>query len=199
MRYVFENAAELASVPAAVPDPKPAVEELPQAASTASQAASEPALQIEASAQDILTALYSVAEYQGNEVATICRSSPKCLRVHFSVPALCCMAFSGASCQLQKCCGLWMLICACMNSAVQDFATSIMHLGGRGNADEMAASLQELGRMQTTAAELRGRILDADAGLSRVGKSYLQHLTDWQEHSSITASLTHSLQVGCCC
>lgn len=52
--------------------------------------------------------------------------------------------------------------------------------------------------MQTTAAELRGRILDADAGLSRVGKSYLQHLTDWQEHSSMTTSLTHSLQVGYC-
>ncbi|KAL3133292.1 hypothetical protein ABBQ38_007172 [Trebouxia sp. C0009 RCD-2024] len=58
----------------------------------------------------------------------------------------------------------------------------------------MAASLQELGTMQTTAAELRGRILDVDSGLSHVGKAYLHHLTDWQEHSSITASLTQSLQ-----
>lgn len=70
-----------------------------------------------------------------------------------------------------------------------------MRLGGRANADEMAASLQELGAMQTTAAELRGRILDVDSGLSRVGKAYLHHLTDWQEHSSITANLTHSIQV----
>ena len=79
MRYVFENAGELASVPASAPDPKLVVEEMPQAAGMASQAASEPALQIEASAQDILTALYSVAEYQGTEVATICRSTQSCL------------------------------------------------------------------------------------------------------------------------
>lgn len=72
---------------------------------------------------------------------------------------------------------------------------SVMRVDGRANADEMAASLQELGTMQTTAAELRGRILDVDSGLSRVGKAYLHHLTDWQEHSSITASLTQSLQV----
>lgn len=85
-----------------------------------------------------------------------------------------------------------------MHKTGSHFASSIMRLGGRANADEVAASLQELGTMQTTAAELRGRILDADSGLSRVGKAYLQHLTDWQEHSSITASLTHSLQVGCC-
>ena len=70
-----------------------------------------------------------------------------------------------------------------------------MRMNGRANADEMAASLQELGTMQTTAAELRGRILDVDSGLTRVGKAYLHHLTDWQEHSSITASLTQSLQV----
>lgn len=68
-------------------------------------------------------------------------------------------------------------------------------MAGRANADEMAASLQELGTMQSTAAELRGRILDVDSGLSRVGKAYLHHLTDWQEHSSITTSLTQSVQV----
>ena len=79
VRYVFENAVELASASATVPDPKPVAEELPQAAGTPSQAASEPALQIEASAQDILTALYSVAENQGTEVATICRSTQSCL------------------------------------------------------------------------------------------------------------------------
>ena len=50
--------------------------------------------------------------------------------------------------------------------------------------------------MQTTAAELRARILEADAGLNRVGKAYLDHLTDWQEHSTITTSLKHSLQVS---
>ena len=90
MRYVFENAVELASATANVPDSKPVVEELPQAAGIASQAVSEPVLQIEALAQDVLTALYSVAEYQGNEVATICRSTQNCLRVHITVPALCC-------------------------------------------------------------------------------------------------------------
>ena len=66
----------------------------------------------------------------------------------------------------------------------------------RANGDEMAASLQELGTMQTTAAELRARIQDVDAGLNRVGKAYLHHLTDWQEHSSITSSLTHTVQVS---
>lgn len=75
VRYVFENAVELASVPATSQDPKPSVEGLPQTAGTATQAASEPALQIEAVAQDVLTALYSVAEAQGREVATICRST----------------------------------------------------------------------------------------------------------------------------
>ncbi len=69
-------------------------------------------------------------------------------------------------------------------------------LVGRGNADEMAASLQELGTMQTTAAELRARILEVDTGLNRVGKAYLHHLTDWQEHSAITASLMQSLQAS---
>lgn len=81
------------------------------------------------------------------------------------------------------------------NSRVTLYHLSVC-MGGRANADEMAASLQDLGTMQTAAAELRGRILDADGGLSRVGKSYLQHLTDWQEHSSVTASLNQSLQVA---
>ena len=62
----------------------------------------------------------------------------------------------------------------------------------------MAASLQELGTMQTTAAELRGRILDVDSGLNRVGKAYLHHLTDWQEHTAITGSLMCLLKVGLC-
>jgi len=66
----------------------------------------------------------------------------------------------------------------------------------RANADEMAASLQELGTMQTTAADLRARIQDVDSGLNRVGKAYLHHLTDWQEHSSIMSNLTHSVQVS---
>ena len=75
VRYVFENAVELASSPASSPEPKPSVEGLPQAAAMATQAASEPVLQIESVAQDVLTALYSVAEAQGNEVATLCRSA----------------------------------------------------------------------------------------------------------------------------
>ena len=50
--------------------------------------------------------------------------------------------------------------------------------------------------MQTTAADLRARIQDVNAGLNRVGKAYLHHLTNWQEHSSITSSLTHSVQVS---
>lgn len=78
MRYVFENAVELASVPATSPDPKPSVEGLPQPAGTPTQAGGVPALQIKALAQDILTALYSVAEARGNEVATICRFTPFC-------------------------------------------------------------------------------------------------------------------------
>ena len=52
--------------------------------------------------------------------------------------------------------------------------------------------------MQTAAAKLRARIQDVDAGLSRVSKAYLQRLTDWQEHGSITSSLTHSMQVSTC-
>lgn len=77
VRYVFENAVEVASVPAL--DPKPLGEELPQAAGTATRAASEPSLQIDASAQDVLSALHSVTEYQGNEVATICRFTQCCI------------------------------------------------------------------------------------------------------------------------
>ncbi|KAL3133291.1 hypothetical protein ABBQ38_007171 [Trebouxia sp. C0009 RCD-2024] len=73
VRYVFENAVELASVPATSQDPRPSVEGVPQTAGTATQPASEPALQIDAVAQDVLTALYSVEEAQGNEVAAICR------------------------------------------------------------------------------------------------------------------------------
>ena len=70
---------------------------------------------------------------------------------------------------------------------------------GRANADEMAAALQELGTMQTMAAEVKTRILDVDAGLNRVGKAYLHHLTAWQEHNAISASLTDSLQVRTDC
>lgn len=81
VRYVFENAVEVASVPAL--DPKPLGEELPQAAGTAMQAASEPLLQIDAAAQDVLSALHSVTEYQGNEVATICRSTQCCVHTLF--------------------------------------------------------------------------------------------------------------------
>ncbi|KAA6419827.1 MAG: putative exocyst complex component 6-like [Trebouxia sp. A1-2] len=130
VRFVFDNATELASVPAG--------RELNQEgmAQAGIPAQIAPTLQTEASAQGVLTALYSVAEDQGSEIASICRA----------------------------------------------------------NADEMAASLQELGTMQTTAADLRARIQDVDAGLNRVGKAYLHHLTDWQEHSSITSRLTHSVQ-----
>ena len=61
----------------------------------------------------------------------------------------------------------------------------------------MAASLQDLGTMQTIAAELRGRMLEVDGALTRVGKAYLNHLTDCQEHTAITANVTQSLQVQC--
>lgn len=121
MRYVFENAVELASVSADVSDPKPVLEELPQAAGTASQAASEPVLQIEASGQDILTALYSVAEYQGNEVATICRSTQNRHRLHITVPALCCYGIACIWGRLSNVEVLWALdVCLCLH----EFSTS---------------------------------------------------------------------------
>lgn len=70
MRYVFENATELASVPAGLELDQ---EGMAQAGSPAQIA---PTLQTEASAHSVLTALYSVAEDQGSEIASICRYWP---------------------------------------------------------------------------------------------------------------------------
>ena len=70
MRYVFENATELASVPAGLELDQ---EGMAQAGSPAQIA---PTLQTEASAHSVLTALCSVAEDQGSEIASICRYWP---------------------------------------------------------------------------------------------------------------------------
>ena len=59
----------------------------------------------------------------------------------------------------------------------------------------MAASLQDLGSMQAIASELRERMLEVDTALGRVGKAYLDHLIDCQEHTAITSNLAQSLQV----
>ena len=81
------------------------------------------------------------------------------------------------------------------HAAPQCLPTLSSCVDNRANADEMAASLQDLGTMQTIASGLRGRMLEVDAALSRVGKAYLNHLIDCQEHTAITSSLTQSLQV----
>lgn len=75
MRYVFENATELASVPATSSGQEPPIEGLSQGADATFEASDKLSLQTEAAAQGILTALYSVSEDQGNEVASICRYS----------------------------------------------------------------------------------------------------------------------------
>ncbi len=82
MRYVFENATELASVPAG--------QELDQGriAQAGNPAQNAPALQTEASAQSVLTALYSVAEDQGSEIASICRYWPVMLLLSLSLRPL---------------------------------------------------------------------------------------------------------------
>lgn len=60
VRYVFENATELASMPAGQESDQEGTVSLSK-------------VQTEASAQGILTALYSVVEDQSSEVASICR------------------------------------------------------------------------------------------------------------------------------
>ena len=82
MRYVFENATELASVPPGL--------ELDQEgmAQTRNPAQIAPTLQTEASVQGVLTALYSVAEDQGNEIASICRYWPVMLLLSLSLRPL---------------------------------------------------------------------------------------------------------------
>lgn len=82
VRFVFENATELASVPAG--------QELDQEriAQAGVPAQNAPALQTEASAQGVLTALYSVAEDQGNEIASICRYWPVMLLLSLSLRPL---------------------------------------------------------------------------------------------------------------
>ena len=65
----------------------------------------------------------------------------------------------------------------------------------RANADEMATTLQELGSMQVTASDLRSQILSVDANLNQVGRAYLRHLLDTEEHSTVSTNLQHSKQV----
>ena len=60
VRYVFENATELVSMPAGQESDQEGTASLSR-------------VQTEASAQGILTALYSVVEDQSSEVASICR------------------------------------------------------------------------------------------------------------------------------
>lgn len=73
---MFDNATELASVPAG--------RELNQEgmAQAGIPAQIAPTLQTEASAQGVLTALYSVAEDQGSEIASICRYWPLMLPLY---------------------------------------------------------------------------------------------------------------------
>ena len=73
VRHVFENATELASAPAVQPGQQQDDEEIAQAAASLS------ILHTEDSAQGILTALYSVAEDQSSEVASICRYLSGCM------------------------------------------------------------------------------------------------------------------------
>lgn len=65
----------------------------------------------------------------------------------------------------------------------------------RANADEMAAVLQDLGSMQVTASDLRNQIMNVDANINQVGRAYLCHLVESQEHSTISSNLKQSQQV----
>ncbi len=76
VRYVFENATELASAPAGHEGPEGV------SAQPAGTARSSPTLQTEDSASGVLTALYSVAEEQSSEVASICRYTLCSLSIH---------------------------------------------------------------------------------------------------------------------
>ena len=62
----------------------------------------------------------------------------------------------------------------------------------------MAAALQELGTMQVTASDLRNQIMSVDTNMNQVGRAYLRHLLDSQEHSSISNNLKESQQVLMC-
>lgn len=62
----------------------------------------------------------------------------------------------------------------------------------------MAAALQDLGSMQVTASDLRNQIMSVDANMNQVGRAYLRHLVDSQEHSTISNNLQLSQQVWLC-
>lgn len=49
--------------------------------------------------------------------------------------------------------------------------------------------------MQVTASDLRTQILNVDTNLNQVGRAYLRHLLDTEEHSSISNNLQQSKQV----
>ena len=50
--------------------------------------------------------------------------------------------------------------------------------------------------MQVTAGDLRTQILSVDTNLNQVGRAYLRHLLDTEEHGVIANNLQQSKQVS---
>jgi hypothetical protein len=65
----------------------------------------------------------------------------------------------------------------------------------RANAEEIAQSMLELGGMAGGAAEVRGGLADADAGLQAVGAQYGQRLAELQELRATQANMAATRQV----
>ena len=65
----------------------------------------------------------------------------------------------------------------------------------RGNAEEIASSLQDLDSMQQISQELQRRIKDGDAALREVGGSFLSGLEQLQELTRVATAISASCQV----
>lgn len=59
----------------------------------------------------------------------------------------------------------------------------------------MAAALQDLSSMQVTASDLKHQIMTVDGNMNQVGRAYLRHMLDSQDHSTMLYSLKLSQQV----
>ena len=67
----------------------------------------------------------------------------------------------------------------------------------RGNAEEIASSLQDLGSMQNVSQELQKRIAEGDAALRHAGSSFVAGLEQLQELNRVANAVTVSCQVHC--
>lgn len=118
-------------------------------------------------ARTVIRTLETVVQEQTTEISQICGCAPPC-----DMSEQCVCRSSHAL--------LWMTV----------ILSSI-----RANAEEIAQSMLELGGMAGGAAEVRGGLADADAGLQAVGAQYGQRLVELQELRVTQANMAATRQV----